>query len=275
MIKKEVVIEKGKVESNYWKDIWAYRELFMVLSWRNVSVKYKQTIIGISWTVIQPILTMVILTFVFGNLASLPTEGTAPYALMVYSALLPWQFFANALNESSNSLTGNAHLISKVYFPRLIVPLSAVLTSMIEFFISFAILCGLMIYFNYMPSIQILLLPVFILLAFLNALGAGLILTALNVKYRDFKIIVPFVIQFGMYISPVAFSSSIVLEKWKLLYSLNPMVGVIEGFRYCILGGESHIYMPGFVISLSLTFMLLWFAIRYFRSTEKVFADLI
>ena len=269
----EIIITANSTEKNYWKDLWRFRELFYILSWRDIKVRYKQTVVGASWAVIRPLLTMIILTVVFGKIAKLPSEGTVPYAIMVYAAMLPWQFFANALSESSTSLIGNANLITKVYFPRLIIPSAAVITSFVDFLISFVIMIGLMIYYQFLPSWQILLLPLFFVLAFLASIGPGLWLTALNVKYRDFRYIVPFIVQFGMYISPVGFSSNIVPEKWKLLYSINPMVGVIDGFRWCILGGESNLYIPGFLLSLGVIVFFLWLGISTFRRMEKTFAD--
>lgn len=270
-----IVLEAGRSERHYWRDIWRYRELFYVLSWRDITVKYKQTVIGIAWAVIRPVLTMIVFTVIFGKVAKLPTEGSAPYAIMVYAAMLPWQFFASSLSESSNSLISNANLITKVYFPRLIIPASTVVTNLVDFLISFAILLILMVYYRYIPNLQILLLPVFLLLAFLASFGCGLFLTSLNVKYRDFRYIVPFIVQFGLYVSPVGFSSSIVPDKYRLLYSLNPMVGVIDGFRWAILGGDSMIYWPGFLLSLAVTIFFLIVGVIIFRNMEKSFADII
>ncbi len=270
----ELVIEAGRAERQYWQDLWRYRELFYFLAWRDILVRYKQTAIGIAWALIRPFLTMVVFTVVFGNLAKLPSEGV-PYPILVFSAMLPWQFFANALSECSNSLIGNANLISKVYFPRLIVPVSAIVVSFVDFMISGIILLGLMAWYNYVPSWRILMLPVFVAIAFAASMGAGLWLASLNVKYRDFRFIVPFIVQFGLYISPVGFSSSIIPEQYRLLYSLNPMVGVIDGFRWSILGVESKIYWPGFSLSLGLVILLLITGIAYFRKTEKTFADVI
>lgn len=271
----QIIIEAGRAERHYWRDIWRYRELFYVLSWRDISVKYKQTAIGVAWAVIRPLLTMVVFTVIFGKIAKLPSEGNAPYAIMVYAAMLPWQFFAGSLTESSNSLIANTNLITKVYFPRLIIPASTVVTSLVDFFISAAILVALMIYYQYMPTINILLLPVFLLIAFLTSFGVGLFLTAMNVKYRDFRIIVPFIVQFGLYISPVGFSSSVVPDKYRLLYSLNPMVGVIDGFRWAILGGDSRIYLPGFFLSLGITIAFVFIGVLFFRKMERSFADII
>jgi len=271
----QIIIEAGRAEKNYWHDLWRYRELFQVLAWRDISVRYKQTIIGVAWALIRPFLTMVVFTVIFGNVAKLPTEGSAPYALLVFAGMLPWTFFSTALAEASNSLIGNANLISKVYFPRLIVPTATVVVALVDFLISFSVLAGMMVWYQFVPGWQILLLPAFILLAFLASLGPGLWITALNVKYRDFRYIIPFLVQFGLYVSPVGFSSSVVSEKWRLLYSLNPMVGVIDGFRWCLLRGESAIYWPGFYMSLGVTVFFLWLGIRQFRKMEKTFADLI
>ncbi|MGB3296068.1 MAG: ABC transporter permease [Phormidesmis sp.] len=267
-------IEAGRTEAQYWRDLWRYRELFYFLAWRDILVRYKQTAIGIAWALIRPFLTMVVFTVVFGNLANLPSGG-APYPILVFSAMLPWQFFANSLAESSNSLITNANLISKVYFPRLVVPTSAVVVSFVDFMISGIILIGLMAWYDFMPSWRIVTLPVFVAIAFVASIGAGLWLCSLNVQYRDFRYIVPFIVQFGLYISPVGFSSSIVPEKWRLLYSLNPMVGVIDGFRWAILGDDSQIYLPGFFISMALVLVILVTGIGYFRKMERTFADVI
>ena len=270
----KLIIEAGRTERHYWADLWRYRELFYFLAWRDILVRYKQTAIGVVWAFMRPLLTMIVFTVIFGKLAKFPSEG-APYAIMVFAAMLPWQFFANSLAEASNSLIGNANLISKVYFPRLIIPTSSVITSFVDFLISALILVGMMVWYRFVPSWRILTLPFFIAIAFAAAMGVGLWLTALNVKYRDFRYIVPFIVQFGLYVSPVGFSSSIVPEKWRLLYSLNPMVGVIDGFRWAILGGESSIYLPGFMLSLGVVVVSLVYGIVYFRRTEKKFADII
>jgi len=271
---QELVIEAGQIEKQYWQDLWRYRELFYFLAWRDILVRYKQTVIGIAWALIRPFLTMVVFTIVFGNLAKLPSEG-APYPILVFSAMLPWQFFANSLSECSNSLITNANLLSKVYFPRLVVPTSAVVVSFVDFMVSGIILLGLMAWYNFVPSWRILTLPLFIIVAFAASMGAGLWLASLNVQYRDFRYIVPFIVQFGLYISPVGFSSSIVPEQWRFIYSLNPMVGVIDGFRWAILGGESHLYLPGFLLSLGFVFLLFVSGIWYFRRMERTFADVI
>ncbi|PMB04911.1 phosphate ABC transporter permease [Fischerella thermalis CCMEE 5273] len=270
----ELVIEAGRTERQYWKDIWRYRELMYFLAWRDILVRYKQTAIGIAWALIRPFLTMVVFSVVFGGLAKFPSGGV-PYPILVFAAMLPWQFFANALSECSNSLITNANLVSKVYFPRLIVPISAVIVSFVDFMVSGMILLGLMAWYNFVPNWRILTLPVFILIAFAAAVGAGLWLAALNVEYRDFRYIVPFIVQFGLYISPVGFTSSVVPPQWRLLYSLNPMVGVIDGFRWAILGGDSQIYLPGFSLSVGLVALLLVTGVWYFRKMERTFADVI
>jgi lipopolysaccharide transport system permease protein len=270
-----LVIEPGRAELHYWRDLWRYRELFRVLAWRDISVRYKQTVIGAAWALIRPFLTMVVFTVIFGKLANLPSDGTAPYSLMVFAGMLPWSFFATAVGDASNSLLGNANLISKVYFPRLIVPIAAVMVAFVDFLISFAILAALMVWYQFMPGWQILLLPAFVSVAIITSFGIGVWITALNVKYRDFRYIVPFIVQLGLYVSPVGFSSNIIPQQWRLAYSLNPMVGVIDGFRWCILGAESQLYWPGFWLSLIVAGFFLWLGIRRFRKMEKSFADLI
>ncbi|MGD1075176.1 MAG: ABC transporter permease [Thermodesulfovibrionales bacterium] len=268
------IIEAGQPEKQYWVDVWRYRELLYFLAWRDILVRYKQTTIGIAWALLRPLLTMVVFTVVFGKLAKLPSGGV-PYPILVTAAMLPWQFFSSALSEASNSILGNSNLISKVYFPRLIIPASSVITSFVDFLISGVILAGLMAWYQLVPSWRILTLPIFVGIAFVAAMGAGLWLTSLNVKYRDFRYIVPFLLQFGLFISPVGFSSNVVPGKWRLIYSLNPMVGVIEGFRWAILGAESKIFLPGFILSVAIVGALLATGIAYFRKTEKSFADLI
>jgi len=270
-----LVIEPGRTEKNYWADLWRYRELFVILAWRDIAVRYKQTIIGVAWAVLRPFLTMLMFTVIFGRVAGLPSDGKAPYAMLVFAGMLPWTLFSTALSEASNSLIGNANLISKVYFPRLIMPTAAVVTTFVEFLISFVILLGLFAYYQFAPGWNMLLLPLFVLLAMLVSLGPGLWITALNVKYRDFRYVIPFIVQFGLYISPVGFSSQVISEQWRLLYHLNPMVGVIDGFRWCILGGGSAIYWPGFTLSLALVAVFLWLGVSQFRKMEKSFADLI
>ena len=272
---QEIVLEAGRTEGHYWRDLWQYRELFRVLAWRDVAVRYKQTVIGAAWAVIRPFLTMVVFTVIFGKLANLPSEGTAPYAIMVFAGMLPWTFFSGAFSDASNSLLGGANLISKVYFPRLILPLASIGVALVDFAVNFAMLIVLMIWYRFVPSWQIVLLPEFMIVAIFASLGPGLWLTALNVKYRDFRYIIPFLLQFGLYVSPVGYSSNIVPEQWRLLYSLNPMVGAIDGFRWCILGGQSRLYMPGFLLSIGVTAFFLWLGIRQFRKTENTIVDLI
>jgi lipopolysaccharide transport system permease protein len=271
-----IVIEPGKTEKNYWADLWRYRELFYILSWRDIKVRYKQTTLGILWAVIRPVLTMAVFTFIFGRVANMKTDGDAPYAIMVFAGLLPWLFFSNAITESSNSLIGNEKLITKVYFPRLIIPASSVITSFIDFMISFAILLILFVIYRYVPPIQILAIPFFAVLVFLASFGPGLYLTALNVKYRDFRYIIPFIVQFGLFISPVGYSSSRIDAEWQWLYHLNPMVGVIDAFRWCIVKGAPNPLLEyPFYISLGVIILFLWLAFYQFRKMEKNFADLI
>jgi lipopolysaccharide transport system permease protein len=271
----EILIEPGRGALHYWRDLWLYRELFQVLAWRDIAVRYKQTVIGGLWAVIRPLLTMIVFTIVFGHIAGLPSDGTSPYALMVFAGLLPWTFFAMALSEASNSLIGNANLIGKVYFPRLIVPAAAVMVALADFLISFVILIGLLVWYRFMPDARILLLPLFMVMAVLASLGPGLWLAALNVKYRDFRYIIPFIVQLGLYVSPVGFSSGVIPPEWRLLYSLNPMAGVIDGFRWCILGAESALYWPGQMVGFTVAALFLWLGIRQFRASERSFADLI
>jgi lipopolysaccharide transport system permease protein len=275
----ELILEAGRAERQYWHDLWRYRELFYVLAARDVSVRYKQTVIGVAWAVLQPLLTILIMTVIFGKVAKLPSEGAAPYSLMVFAAVLPWQFFSSSLTNASQSLVSNSNLISKVYFPRMIIPASSVLTCFVDFLVSFGILIGMMAWFQFWPDWRILALPVLVVLAFLAAIGPGLWITALNVKYRDFRFVVPFMVQFGLYLSPVAYSSSVIRERFGdvafTVYSLNPMVAVIDGFRWAILRGEAVIYWPGCALSTASIFLFLWIGVWYFRKTEKAFADII
>ncbi len=270
-----LVLEAGRAERNYWNDLWHYRELFAILAWRDVAVRYKQTVIGAAWAVIRPFLTMIVFTVIFGKLAGLPSEGDVPYPVMVFAGMLPWFLFSTILNDASQSLVTNSSLIGKVYFPRLIVPSASSVVALVDFAISFALLAAMMVWFGVLPDWRIVLLPVFVVVAVLTALGPALLMASLNVRYRDFRFLVPFVVQFGLYVSPVGFSSSVVPEQWRLLYSLNPMVGVIDGFRWSLLGGESDLYLPGFFVSLGIVALTLWLGIRYFRRTERTFADLI
>ncbi|MEI6072221.1 MAG: ABC transporter permease [Verrucomicrobiae bacterium] len=272
-------IEAGHAEKHYWLDLWHYRELFFILAWRDVAVRYKQTVAGTAWALFQPFLSMVIMTVIFSRVAGLPSIGNAPYAIMVFAALLPWQFFSSALSASGQSVVSNRDMISKVYFPRIIVPTSSVLVSLVDFLVSLLILAALMVWFRFPPVWNLSALPVFMVLAIVSALGAGLVLTALTVQYRDFRILVPFIVQFGMYVSPVAYSSDLVREKLGAglfsLYCLNPLVFVIEGFRWCILGGKCRLLESPMLVSLAVSFLLLAFGIAYFRKTERSFADII
>jgi len=270
-----LVLEPGRAERHYWRDIWAYRELFIILAWRDVAVRYKQTVIGAGWAFVRPFLTMVVFTVLFGHLARLSQNTGVPYAIVVFAGLLPWTLFSAVLGDVASSVIANGNLINKVYFPRLIVPLSTVVVALIDFLVSLSILVLLMVFYLWTPGWQILLLPVFAALTLLAAIGPSLWAAAVIVKYRDFRFIIPFALQFGLYISPVGFASSVVPEKWRLLYSLNPMVGIIDGFRWCIIGGDSPIYLPGFVLSMLVVVFFLWLGIRTFRSTERTFSDLV
>lgn len=271
---EEVVIEAGRTERNYWRDLWSYRELFYFLAWRDTLVRYKQAAIGVAWALIRPLVTMVVFTIVFGKLAKLPSDGI-PYPILVFSALLPWQFFASAFADAGNSLVGHSGMLSKIYFPRLIIPASAVITSFVDFLVSAVILVGLMLWYGHWPEWRILTLPIFTAMAFAAALGSGIWIAALNVTYRDFGYTVPFILMVGLYISPVGFLSSVVPDQWRLIYSLNPMVSVIDGFRWAIIGGNSKLYMPGFVLSFAMILLLLVSGVAHFRRTEKTFADII
>jgi lipopolysaccharide transport system permease protein len=271
----DLLIEAGRTEKNYWRDLWRYRELFYFLAWRDILVRYKQTVIGIAWALVRPFLTMLIFTFIFSKVAKLPAPGSIPYPLLVFAAMLPWQFFSTALSEASNSLIGNANLISKVYFPRLIVPAGSVITSFVDFLITLGLMAGMMVWYGFLPDWRLLTLPLFMALAFGSAFGAGLWLCALNVRYRDFRYIVPFIVQFGLYLSPVGFSSNIVPEGLRLIYACNPMVGVIDGFRWALLRGQSPLATPEVIASALVTSVLCLSGIWYFRRTEKSFADII
>jgi len=270
----QLTIEAGKAERHYWMDIWRYRELFYILAWRDIAVRYKQTVIGMLWAIIRPLLTMMILVVVFGKIAKLPSEGV-PYPVFVFAAMLPWTFFATAFEEASNSLVSNANLISKVYFPRLIIPAAPVIVAAVDFLISFAILLVLIAWYRYWPDWHILTLPLFLLLGFFAALGAGLFFASLNVRYRDFRYVIPFIVQLGLYISPVGFSSTIVPEQYRVLYYLNPMVAVVDGFRWAISGGSTALNAAELIISISVVTLLCITGIIHFRNTEKTFADVI
>jgi lipopolysaccharide transport system permease protein len=270
----ELIIEAGRTERQYWRDLWRYRELFFFFAWRDMLVRYKQTVVGISWSIIRPILTMGVLTFVFGKLGRMPSGG-APYPLLVFCGMLPWLFFSTAIMESGNSLVSNSNMISKVYFPRLALTASTVMTSLVDFLISSVFLVGLMVWYRATPPAGVVLIPLFVLLMFGLSLGAGMWIGALMVRYRDFRFIVPFIVQFGLYISPVGFLSGVVPERFRLIYALNPMVGIIDGFRWCLLGASSYIYRPGIAIAMVDVLILLLSGIWYFRRTERTFADII
>jgi lipopolysaccharide transport system permease protein len=274
-LERTIVLEAGRAERHYWRDLWHYRELFAILAWRDVAVRYKQTVIGVAWALVRPLVTMVVFTVVFGTLAGLPSDGEVPYPVLVFAGMLPWFLFASVLSEASGSLVGNANLIGKVYFPRLIIPTAAAVVALVDFAVTLALLLALMAWYGVVPGWQIALLPGFVVLAVLASLGPALLITALNVKYRDFRYIIPFIVQFGLYVSPVGFSSAVVPAAWRLWYSLNPVVGVIDGFRWCLLGGESQLFLPGFALSLAVVAAFLWLGIAYFRATERSFADLV
>jgi lipopolysaccharide transport system permease protein len=270
----ETIIDSNRSARNAWSELWVYRELFFFLAWRDLLVRYKQTAIGLAWSVLTPLLTMAILTWVFGRLAALPS-GDLPYPILVFSAILPWQFFATTLGSSSTSLISNRNMVAKVYFPRIIIPSTSMIVSLTDLMISLVLLAGLMAWFGVVPSWRLFALAPLILLAALTSLGAGYWVSALNVKYRDFRYIVPFVIQFGLYVSPVGFSSSIVPDEWRLLYSMNPMVGVIDGFRWAIGPSGDAVYWPGFICSVALALLLFVSGAAFFQRTERQFADVI
>jgi lipopolysaccharide transport system permease protein len=274
---KKLIIEAGNVESNYWRDIWNYRELFYILSWRDIKVRYKQTIIGVLWSFIRPFLTMIIFTLIFNKVAGLKSSSNVPYSLIVFCGLLPWNFFSTAFVNASDSLISNSNLLTKVYFPRIIVPVSAIITSFIDFLISLLILFGLMIYYKFTPSSNIFFLPLFILFAIIQSLAFGILLASLNVQFRDFRYIIPFIVQIGLYISPIGFTSSVVSEKWRIFFNLNPIVSLIDGFRWSILGENNSFSFSinYFLLSFFTTLFFFLIAIYIFRKMEKKFADII
>lgn len=272
---QELIIQAGRTERQYWRDLWRYRELFYFLAWRDILVRYKQTVIGVAWAVIRPFLTMVVFTVIFNRVAKLPAPGDVPYPLLVMAGTLPWQFFATALAESSNSLVANHNLVSKIYFPRLIIPASSIITSFVDFLITLGLMALMMLWYGFAPDWRLLALPLFMALAFGVALGAGLWFCALNVKYRDFRYIIPFIVQFGFFFSPVGYPSSAVPETWRALYAFNPMVGVIDGCRWALLRGETGLWWPGVQICALLMLTFCWSGIRHFRRVERTFADVI
>ena len=269
----KVIIEPGRSAKNYWHDIWKYRELIYFLAWRDIAVRYKQTVIGVAWALIRPALAMVIFV-AFRRIMGIPASGV-PEPILVFAAVLPWQFFASALSDSAGSLVSNANLISKVYFPRLIVPGAAMVTSLVDFLMTLGLLLVLMLWYGFLPGWQVVILPLFLLLGFGLSFGLGLFLAALNVEYRDFRFVIPFIIQFGLFISPIAFSTSNVPESWRTLYALNPMVGVIDGFRWCILGGHTPLDPQTVGLSVVVTMSFLLLGVWYFRRMERGFADVI
>ncbi len=269
-----IVIEAGRAERHYWRDVWRYRELLFFLTWRDLLVRYKQTVLGIAWAWLRPLITMLVFTVVFGKLAKLPS-GETPYAILVFAGLLPWLFFSNAVAETGNSLVSNSHLISKVYFPRIIIPCASIVVSLVDLMIAMVLLVVLMLWYGYWPTWRVITLPLFVLFAAMTSAGIGLWFAALNVKYRDIRYVVPFALQIGMYVSPVGFSISVVPEKWQLLYSLNPMVGLIEGFRWALLSDNVRAPWQSIAFSLGFSLIVLLTGIRNFRKTEKTFADVI
>ena len=274
-MRQRLIIELDRADNNYWHDLWRYRELFGVLAWRDLSVRYKETVFGVLWALIRPTLTMLVLTIIFGRLAKLPSDGSVPYPLMVLVGMILWSLFSASWADAGSSLVRDSSLITKVYFPRVIVPVASMAVNFVDFLISFAMLVILMCWYRFLPGWQIALLPLFMVLAFIANLGPSLWIAALNVRYRDFRYIVPFVIQLGLYVSPVGFSSNIIPDEWRWLYSLNPVVGIIDGFRWCILGGQGGLYLPGFCWSVGASACFLWLGIRQFRKVEKRFADLL
>ena len=268
-----ITIEPGYTKKQYWKDIYLYRDLFFFLAWRDILVRYKQTSIGVIWALLQPLFTVTIFTFVFSKIANLPS-GDTPYCIIVLCGLLPWQFFANGFSESSNSLITNANLITKVYFPRIIIPLSSIFVFFVDFLIATSILFGLMLFYHITPNLNILFFPLFLFMLFIFTASAGLLIGSLNVKFRDFRYIIPFITQLGLYVSPVGYSTLAIPDKWKILYYLNPMAGIIDGFRWTILG-EISLYLPGVLCSIAIITLFFSFSLLYFRKVEKNFADII
>jgi len=268
------IIEAGRSRARIWSDLWRYRELLFFLSWRDILVRYKQTVLGILWSVLRPLLTMLIFTVLFGRLARLPSDNV-PYPLLVLAAMVPWQFFAGSISEAGNSLIGNANLIAKVFFPRLVIPMATTLVTLVDAGISFLLLLGLMISYGTLPDWRILFLPFVVLPAYLLALGCGLWFSALNIRYRDFRHLIPFLVQVGLYVSPVGYASTIIPGKWRLIYALNPMVGIIDSFRWILLHGRTQLYMPGLAVSAALIALIFISGLLYFRRVERTFADII
>jgi lipopolysaccharide transport system permease protein len=272
---QRLIIELNRSDALYWRDLWRYRELFLVLAWRDLSVRYKETVFGVLWALVRPFVTMVVFTVIFGRLAKFPSDGDVPYPLMVLVGMIVWTLFSTSWMEAGSSLVRDASLITKVYFPRLIIPAATIVVNLVDFFISFALLVVLMGWYRFVPGWQIAFLPFFLVLVFLATLGPTVWIAALNIRYRDVRYMVPFLLQLALYVSPVGFSSNIVSANWRWLYSLNPVVGIIDGFRWCLLGGQGGFYIPGFCWSLAVTVLFLWLGLRQFRSIEKRFADLL
>ncbi len=268
------VIEAGRVERQYWQDLWRYRELLFFLSWRDVAVRYKQTAIGIAWAVIRPVATVTVFVVVFGRIAKLPSDGV-PYPLLVLAGMLAWQLFSTGFTSAGDSLVGSSNLISKVYFPRLLVPMSAVAVSCVDFVVTLPLLFVLMVWYGVMPTWRLLLFPGFVLLAIASAMAVGIWLAALNVRFRDFRFITPFVVQFGVYVTPVGFSSAAVPDQYWILFALNPLTAIIEGFRWSLLGRAEGFNLLSLAVSLLATGVLLTTGIRYFRQTERTIVDVI
>jgi lipopolysaccharide transport system permease protein len=270
-----LTIEAERYQSFYWADLWRFRELIYFLCWRDLLVRYKQTTIGVLWGVVRPLLVMLALTLVFGKLVHLDANQNYPYAILVLSGLLPWQFFGNTLTESSESLVGNANLITKIYFPRIIIPICSTVVSLVDFAIAIGVLFCIMLYYQFMPSWHIFALPLFIAHSILFTLGFGLLISSLNVKYRDFRYVIPFIIQFGLYVTPVGYTTAIIPEKWRIIAYLNPIAGIIDGFRWSIIGADQPMYMPGYFFSLFCSFAIFFIGVAYFRNTEAHFAEII
>jgi lipopolysaccharide transport system permease protein len=270
-----LIIEAGRTERNYWYDLWRYRELFAILAWRDVTVRYKQAVLGVGWAVIRPLLTMIVFATVFGRLAHLPSDGSVPYPLLVFVGMLPWFLLSTILTDASGSVVANPNLVGKVYFPRIIIPASSAVVAIVDFVINLLLLIGFLLWFGMIPDAKIFLLPLFFVIAVLASLGPALLVASLNVRYRDFRYVIPFIVQFGLYVSPVGFSSAIVPENWRFWYSLNPAVGVVDGFRWCLLGGHSALYVPGLFASLAVAAGFLWAGVASFRRQERTFADVI
>jgi lipopolysaccharide transport system permease protein len=269
------VLEAGRTDRDYWRDLWRHRELFLILAWRDLATRYKQTVIGVAWALIRPLFTVAIFTVVFGRIARLPSDGAAPYALMVFAGMVPWTLISTILGDAASSLVNSANLVGKVYFPRLIMPSAKIVVSLADAGIALVLLFGMMLWFGFVPDWRIVFLPLFVLLAILASLGPALWLAAMNLKYRDLQFVIPFLIQLGVYVSPVGFSTAAIPQEWRLLYSLNPVVAVIDGFRWSLLRGEAELYLPGLLCGMSVIAVMMWIGIRSFRKAERSFADLI